>query len=102
MTNLIIWTDYAELQLQLAYEFAYQQSPNYAEKMLVGILESTIQLLEFPLSGSIETRLNSLELEYRYVLYSYYKILYRVEEPNVVVIVNVFDTRQDPAKLRVG
>lgn len=102
MSNRIIWTAFAHYQLELVYEFAYEQSPTYADKVIEGIDESIQQLIEFPLSGTVEQRLIGLANEYRYVLYGYFKVIYRIEPARTVVIVNVFDTRQDPEKLVVG
>jgi plasmid stabilization system protein ParE len=102
MSHRIIWTSFAQFQLNLVYEFAYELSPTYADKVILGIDQSIQQLTEFPLSGTIEPRLVSMADEYRFVLYSYFKVIYRVEPPNVIVIVNVFDTRQDPEKMVVG
>jgi plasmid stabilization system protein ParE len=102
MSYRIIWTAFAQYQLELVYEFACEQSPSYGDKVIEGIDLSIQQLLQFPLSGAIEQRLANLAEEYRFVVYSYFKVIYRFEPAGVIVIVSVFDTRQDPQKLEVG
>ena len=34
MSHRIIWTTFAQYQLELVYEFAYEQSPTYADKVI--------------------------------------------------------------------
>ena len=102
MRYRIIWTEFAQMQLNLVYEFAYEQSPSYADKVIEGIDQCIQQLVMFPLSGPIEQRLVNFAEDYRFILSSYFKVIYRVEREGAVVIVNIFDTRQDPEKLVVG
>jgi plasmid stabilization system protein ParE len=42
-----------------------------------------------------------LKLEYRFLLSKQYKIVYRAEGSELAIIITVFDTRQDPEKLKI-
>jgi plasmid stabilization system protein ParE len=52
-----------------------------------------------PLLGAKEPLLNNRPFEYRFIVESNYKIIYRFNE-NVVRIVSVFDCRQNPQKVK--
>lgn len=52
--------------------------------------------------GQIEEVLKDDEREFRYLVYTNYKIVYYINlNTNKVIIANVFDTRQNPEKLKV-
>ncbi|MCO5268592.1 MAG: hypothetical protein M9897_06840 [Brumimicrobium sp.] len=51
--------------------------------------------------GQIEEILKDDEREFRYLVYTNYKIVYFINKnAKRIVIANVFDTRQDPKKLK--
>lgn len=55
-----------------------------------------------PEIGQIEEILKDDEREFRYLVYTNYKIVYYVNsKTHKVVIANVFDTRQNPSKLHL-
>lgn len=94
----VVWTAFASFQLDLAYNFAVKQSVSYADKVVADILSRTRQLNTFPNSGALEEAYAHFAAEYRYLVSGHYKIIYRLEG-QTVLIVHVFDTRQDPHKL---
>jgi plasmid stabilization system protein ParE len=85
----------------MAYNFSAEQSESYAIKIVNEITRRTRQLGVFPQSGPIEETYVNFPDEYRYLVSGHYKIVYRVE-PKEVVIVNIFDTRQNPSKMKLG
>ena len=72
-------------------------SRRIATKIKNNILNSVIILETFPLMGTIEELLKD-KGNYRYFIQSNYKIIYRVDE-NECIIIDIFDTRQNPEKI---
>lgn len=56
-------------------------------------------LLNFPFLGQIEDLLSFRKENFRYLVEVNYKIIYWIDE-DVIRIVSVFDTRQNPEKLK--
>jgi toxin ParE1/3/4 len=95
----VIWTDFASNSLFEIYQY-YKEVANdhVAQKIKLGIFRATRQLIKHPLSGQIETNLQRLNEDHRYIIEGNYKIIYkRVKEG--ILITDVFDTRQDPIKI---
>jgi len=55
-------------------------------------------LLKHPKLGQIEACLKNLNEEHRYIVKGNYKIIYK-EIKQGILIVDIFDTRQNPTKL---
>jgi len=95
----IVWTDFAIENLKVIFSFySAKANKKVAHKIRKKILESTKQLIDQPKSGQIEFNLEKLNLDYRYIISGNYKIIYRIQQ-NEVIINDVFDTRQDPEKM---
>ncbi len=95
----IIWTDFAIENLKSIFEYyANKASRKVAHKIRKQILESTKQLVQNPQSGQLELHLEKLNQQYRYILSSNYKIIYKVVR-EYIVITDIFDTRQNPIKM---
>lgn len=62
------------------------------------IFDSVIPLKDFPRLGKLEESLVDQKYEYRYMLATGCKIVYRIEDAEIFVV-EIFDTRQDPEKL---
>ena len=95
----VIWTDFASNSLFEIYKY-YKEvaNENVAQKIKFRIFTATRQLIKHPLSGQIETNLQRLREDNRYLIEGNYKIIYkRVKEG--ILITDVFDTRQDPVKI---
>jgi plasmid stabilization system protein ParE len=72
-----------------------------ARKIITQIVDKTINLNENPRIGQIEELLKSRKQEFRYLISTNYKIIYYINrKTGKIVIANVFDTRQNPKKLR--
>jgi toxin ParE1/3/4 len=63
------------------------------------ILDTVDSLLINPHSGQIEPFLSHFELDYRRIIFSHYKIIYRIEG-DIIYITDIFDSRQDPSKMK--
>jgi len=95
----VIWTDFASNSLFEIYKF-YKEvaSENVAQRIKLKIFIATRQLIKHPLTGQIETTLQKLGEDHRYLVEGNYKIIYkRVKEG--ILITDIFDTRQDPVKI---
>lgn len=95
----VIWTDFASNSLFEIYKFYKEAaSENVAQRIKLKIFIATSQLIKHPLSGQIETNLQKLGEDHRYLVEGNYKIIYkRVKEG--ILITDVFDTRQNPVKI---
>jgi len=71
------------------------------KKIVNNIVDQTIDLDKNPEIGQVETALKDKVREFRYLVYSNYKIVYYINrKPKLIVIANVFDTRQNPRKIK--
>ncbi len=90
-----IWTNEAFDDLLQIEDFL---GIDKASKVIDKIIERTRQLQDFPLSGKIQPI--QTRQEYLFLVEGYYKIIYSFRS-NKVYINTIFDTRQDPEKLKV-
>ena len=102
MVLKIIWSEFAETQLDEIYEYYEKRaSPRIAKKLLKGIINEPNKLIKTPQIGQEEELLKHRETEYRYLVYKNYKLIYSVDTENgFIKIADVFDTRQNPPKLK--
>ena len=93
------WTNQAIEQLEEIFEY-YKLTANIttARKLTKQIVDRTIQLENFPESGSLENLLIDRSNKYRYLVEGNYKIIYWIEEP-FVKIATIFDCRQNPINI---
>ena len=98
----IIWSDYAETQLDKIFEYYIENaSRRVAKNLIQKIIAEPNRLLESPNSSQVEDLLLDRENGYRYLIYKNYKIIYSVDEKkHCIQIANVFDTRQNPQKIK--
>ena len=95
----IIWSDFASANLQDVFLYHTEVAgENVARNLRNKIFETTKQLGHHPLSGQVEQSLVCLQEEHRYLVAGNYKIVYKIIE-KVVLITDLFDTRQDPVKI---
>jgi len=65
------------------------------------LLSETIILENTPFIGQIENLLTDRKIVYRYLICTNYKIIYSVDEKDYLIkIADVFDTRQNPIKIK--
>ncbi len=91
----VIWTNEAfDDLLQIEDYLGYDKS----QKVIDKIIARARQLEDFPLSGKIQP--TQTRQEYRFLVEGLYKIIYSYRA-NKIYINTIFDTRQDPDKLKV-
>lgn len=98
----VSWSRFAETKLIEIFEY-YKVKANVkvARKIVSDIVDETIRLEKLPEIGQVETLLKNLPIEIRYLVSSNYKIIYRINlAENTIVILNVFDTRQNPLEIK--
>lgn len=92
----IIWSDFAIENVKDIFDYySINANKKIAHEIKKQILDATQQLKKNPESGQKELYLESLEQDYRYLIVSNYKIIYRFTD-HMIFINDVFDTRQDP------
>ncbi|MEQ6120962.1 type II toxin-antitoxin system RelE/ParE family toxin [Reichenbachiella sp. MALMAid0571] len=98
----VIWSEFAETQLDEIYEYYKKKaSLRVAKKIMKGIVNAPNILIKTPQIGQEEELLKQRETEYRYLVFKNYKLIYSVDTANgLIKIADVFDTRQNPPKLQ--
>ncbi len=98
----IIWSDFAENQLDEIYDYHKKNvSSRIATKLVKGIINETKKLLIAQSIGQEEELLKERKIKYRYLIFKNYKLIYSVDTENEFIkIADVFDTRQNPIKMK--
>jgi len=98
----IIWSEFAETQLDEIFEYYEKEaSPRIAKKLLRDIINEPQKLLKAPEIGQKEQLLENRKINYRYLVFKNYKLIYSFDKNNQVIkIADVFDTRQYPQKIK--
>jgi toxin ParE1/3/4 len=95
----IIWTNPAKTDLKDIFEYLALFSEEAAYRVINKILDKAEILKDgFTEIGQVEPLLINKPDVYRYLVETNYKIIYRVKK-NKVIIVSVFDVRQNPQKM---
>jgi len=97
----IIWSDYAESQLDKIFEY-YLENANYkvAKTIIEKIINEPNKLLFDPEICQKEELLKDRTEDYRTLICDNYKIIYSVDKKqSLIKIANVFDSRQNPKKI---
>ncbi len=96
----LVYTPQALESLTEALEFI---APNVSTQILHSIRDRILsradKLVNSPLAGRKEEYLAHLGMNHRRVIESHYKIIYRIKD-NCIYVTDIFDTRQDPLKMR--
>jgi toxin ParE1/3/4 len=96
----LVYTEQALNGLQEALEFI---TPKVSFKKLMEIrdkiLDKADTLLLNPLKGQKEPYLEHLGFDHRRIFQSHYKIIYRIIG-EYIYITDIFDSRQDPDKMK--
>ena len=97
----LIYTEQAYLSLEEMLLFLKAQGFNQSQLKALSarIFSKANQLLQVPYSGQKEDYLEHLKLEYRRLVEGHCKIIYRVENQHIFII-DIFDSRQDPKKMK--
>lgn len=96
------WTIYARGELYRIFQY-YRSTSNLgtAKSKVEQISEEVLILEKFPFIGQKEELLTNNEKHFRYFLYKNFKIIYYVDlEINLVEIVDIFNCKQEPLKIK--
>jgi plasmid stabilization system protein ParE len=102
MEITIFWTDFSKTALQKIFSYYKENaSINVAKNLVLAIVGKTTILKTHPNIGAKEELLKERKENFRYLLFKNYKIIYWINmEKNRIEIADVFDTRQNPVKMR--
>jgi len=98
----IVWTDFAKNELKSIFDYHKEKvSLKIARQIAKAIVEETEKLVHFPEKGQVEELLKARSQEFRYIISTNYKIIYWINvQENRIEISDVFDTRQNPIKIK--
>ncbi|MBW1654149.1 type II toxin-antitoxin system RelE/ParE family toxin [Flavobacterium quisquiliarum] len=98
----IVWSQFAENEIDKIYEYyLYRAGIRVAKKIIKEIISEPNKLVSNNLSTQTEELLLDRENEYHYLVCKNYKIIYHIDKENKLIqIADVFDTRQNPVKLK--
>lgn len=98
----IIWTDFAKNELKQIFDYYKKEaSQRVATKLTQTIVKETFKLSKHPKIGQKEDLLKSRSQSFRYLVVKNYKIIYWINESKFrIEIVDLFDTRQNPVKIK--
>ena len=98
----IIWSAFAESQLdEIYHHYEKKASSKVATKLVKGIINEPKKLIKSPFIGQEEELLKDRRIKYHYLVFKNYKLIYSIDEQNgFIKIADVFDTRQNPPKMK--
>jgi len=98
----IYWTDFSKSELRLIFDYYKERaSLKIAKKLVLEINQEVKKLQSQPNIGQREELLIDREQEFRYLAYKNYKMIYWInKKENRIEITDVFDTRQNPIKIK--
>jgi plasmid stabilization system protein ParE len=102
MVMQVKWTQRALNRLNIAVNYGLREFGETTTRQFYEKIKSYEALLATnPYMGKVEKVLENRQVEYRsFVVHPHFKLIYYVnEKKQCVVITDLFDTRQDPAKL---
>lgn len=96
------WTLFARGELYKIFQYYKSKSSlKTAISTVEEISKQVLKLEKFPFIGQKKELLADSKQDFRYLLYSNHKIVYYVNlELNLVEIVDIFDCRQEPLKIK--
>jgi plasmid stabilization system protein ParE len=95
----IVWSNLAMKAFKEIYQYhKVVASERIALQIKSDIFSATKQLTRYPELGQIEPTLEKLREGHRFLVNSNYKIIYKIVKEGVL-ITDLFDTRQYPAKM---
>lgn len=102
MAIKVFWTDFAKKQLRQIFNYHHDKvSLITARKIVVGVVNEAQILVSDPEIGQIENLLIARKENFRYLLSGNYELIYWINKiENRIEIVDVFDTRQNPVKIK--
>jgi addiction module RelE/StbE family toxin len=102
MELTILWTDFAKAELKKIFDYHTKEvNVKTARQIIHKIVKSTDELCRFPEMGARENLLIERPQDFRYLVSTNYKIIYWINpKMNQIEVVDVFDTRQNPPKMK--
>ena len=95
----VLWTDTSLVLLQEIFDYySFNASISVASQIVKRIVKKSIILESNPFIGVKEQLLADRLFEYRFLVVTKYKVIYRFND-DIVRIVAVFDCRQNPKKV---
>lgn len=98
----VYWTEFSERELEKIFDY-YNRKASYsiAKKLSDGIYNEALKLEQQPEMEQIEELLKNRKQQFRYLVYKSYKIIYWINNSeSKIEIIDVFDTRQNPLKIK--
>jgi len=96
----IIYTEEAEKRIRDIFDYYSETaSLKVANSIINQIIDETNLLVKNPYLGLREEILAERKFNYYSLIINNYKVIYRIAE-NYIVIATVFDTRQNPKKIK--
>ena len=101
MELTLYWSQHAEEKLEDIFNYYKQKAGvTTARKLVSSIIDCTINLNKNPEIGQREELLKSRKQNFRYLVYTNYKIIYWINyNKERLEIANIYDTRQNPDKM---
>lgn len=98
----IYWTHFARNELKNIFDYYKEHvSPTVAKMITKELAKSAEILIESPRLGKLEELLKERPQKFRYLVSSNYKLIYWINsDEKRIEIVDIFDTRQDPVKIK--
>ncbi len=96
--RVLRWQDAAVDDLEESHAHLSKFNPEAARRFAATILEAAEQLLLFPEMGPVAHDLHPPD-RYRSVVRGHHRLIYRIES-EVIWLLRVWDTRQDPRNLQ--
>ena len=98
----VYWTEFSEKELEKIFDYYYEKvSYRFAKKLTDGIYNEALKLEKQPEIGQIEELLKNRKEKFRYLVFNNYKIIYWINNLEGEIEINdVFDTRQNPIKIK--
>lgn len=98
----IIWTQYASNDLNKAFEYALDKFGQTQVKHLKErVTYAKERISKFPTACPLEHLLLDKQRQYRYVsLFKNLELIFHQEEDDIILIDAVWDSRQNPQRLR--
>lgn len=92
MALQVIWTHHAKQQLKDIFNYYKDKSPQGAENVKNEILKAGRDLV-----FTKQYQKDEIEPDFRRIIVRHYKLIYSVNN-STIVILRIFDTRQNPSK----
>jgi plasmid stabilization system protein ParE len=93
----VLWSKKASNELEAIYNYIKKGSPQNAILVFNGIYDLANSLPNFPYKFPVEAIINIEKV--RFVAIWSFKIIYSVEKDSVVIL-RIFNTKQNPKKLK--